>query len=78
MSPSIADQQEMQFYFDSCDHSLMNELKRTIQDSVSEMIDGSSVLIRLMYFLSKNNDDSAKKFQDLLHNGKLFAWISTF
>jgi hypothetical protein len=31
-----------------------------------------------MYFLSKNNDDSAKKFQDLLHNGKLFAWISTF
>lgn len=42
------------------------------------MIDGSSILIRLMYFLSKNNDDSAKKFQDLLHNGKLFAWISTF
>jgi hypothetical protein len=56
----------------------MNEIKRTIQDSVSEMIDGSSVLIRLMYFLSKNNDESAKKFQDLLHNGKLFAWISTF
>lgn len=62
MNPGLKKMKEMQYYFDSCDHSLMNELKRTIQDSVREMIDGSSALIRLMYYLNTNDDESKKKF----------------
>lgn len=56
----------------------MTELKKTIQDSVSEMIDGSSVLIRLTYFLIKHSDESSKRFADLLNDGKLYAWMTSF
>ena len=67
----------MQYYFDQCDPRLMSEIKNSIQESINEMIEGSSTLIRLLFYLSKNSDESTKKFQDLLMNGKLFCWSST-
>lgn len=68
----------MQYYFEQCDQTLMKELKRTIQESLSEMIDGSSTIIRLLYFITNKSKGGHKQYKNLESNGKLQLWVSTF
>lgn len=69
---------KMEYYYEQCDESLMKDIKKTIQDSLSEMIDGSSTLIRLLFFITKKSESTRKQYEKLESNGKLKLWISTF
>lgn len=68
----------MHQYFDECDDFIMDKLKKTIQDSLTEMVDGSSNLIRLLFFITNKSEGTKKQYETMKSNGTLNLWISTF